>query len=82
MHQEAQPEAGPLTTIQAAGPSHVLTGQPKPMGRVKGKDKPQGKDNFPVGTPSPHASIDQWIQFIHHWQLRNEGAQRIFPGVT
>ena len=34
-----------------------------------------------AGTPSPHNSIDQWIQFIHHWKLHNKGAQRAFPGV-
>ena len=81
VHREARPEAGPSFITQAADPYRTLAGSSKPAGKT-GKTRPRGKDNFPVGTPSPHYSIDQWIQFIHRWQLRNEGAQRAFPGVT
>ena len=73
MHQEAQPEVGPSFITQAADPPRAPAGSSKPVGKM-GKTKPQGKDNFPVGTPSPHNSIDQWIQFIYRWQLCNKGA--------
>ena len=81
VHREAQPEVGPSFITQAADPYHALAGSSKPAGKT-GKTRPRGKDDFPVGTPSLHDSIDQWIQFIHRWQLCNEGAQRAFPGVT
>ena len=80
MHREARPEAGPSFITWAADPPRAPAGPSKPAGKT-GKTKPQGKDDFPAGTPLPHNSIDQWIQFIHRWQLHNEGAQRAFPGV-
>ena len=82
MHREARCEAGPSTIIWAAGPVHALAGLPNPAGKGKGKTKPQGKDDFPEGHPELSTPIEEWIQFIHQWQLHNDGMSQVFPRAT